>query len=177
MRHRILYTHHDGRVIVTCPSVWAIQTMAEGGFWHDLPRGFGEIQIERQMARGIPESVAARYVRAMMLGGCTQAEALAIIRDRDCAPHGTACELLDVSDICRDRWFRNAWQRSPNGGPVYIDMRKARALQLTRLREAAAGARYELRWGIWRERIRKAQTPEWLKAVWPRGLSWEGVRP
>ena len=61
----------------------------------------------------------------MLFGGCTTAEAYGIIRDRDCSHLGTGCELWDASDLPTDRRYRNAWRRSHNGGPIYIDDRAA----------------------------------------------------
>ena len=102
--------------------------MSCGGFWSDKPRGFGEIQIERQIARGVQADAARRYVKAMQCGGLTTAEAYAVIRDRDCSHLGYHIELMDYEEL-PDRWFRNAWKRSQNGGPVGIDLTHARTLQ------------------------------------------------
>ena len=73
----------------------------------------------------------------MAFGGCTEAEVWEIIRDRDCARHGTLHELIDVSDL-PDRWFRDAWRRSSNGGPPSVDLEKAKPIQWRKLLDAVS---------------------------------------
>jgi hypothetical protein len=125
MDRRIVYTRHDGGVTICCPSANAVRWMGSGGRWADMPHGFVEVQIERQIAAGIHADAAARFARALTFGGCSEAEALAIIRDRDCAHKGTGIELWAVDDVPTDRTYRGAWRRSHNGGPIVIDERKA----------------------------------------------------
>lgn len=171
MRHRIVYTRFDGGVSVTCPTDWIMHVLAHGQFWLGMPRGFVDAQIERQIARGVHPYAAVRYARAMVSGGLTTAEALEVIRDRDCGHLGTAHELWDVDDIPRDQWFRNAWVRSHNGGPIGIDLRKAKRIQYQRLTAAASKSRATIQLGRWRDRIRKAETSEDLRRLWPEGLT------
>ena len=66
------------------------------------------------------------FVMAMQFGGCTDAEAYEIMRDRFCAHLGSGIELWDTTDVPKDRWFREAWVRSHNGGPIDISLTKAR---------------------------------------------------
>ena len=181
MNKRIVYTRFDGGVSICCPADEAVRWMTNGGFdlWQNAPRGFAETQIERQIARGIPADVAARYARAAMFGGCTTAEALEIIRDRDCAPHGTAIELWDLSEIPTDRWFRNAWRRSANGGPINVNLKLAKPIQWKKVRSAVASENkrradefertplIEVDWDRVRERIRMAMDERDLREIWP----------
>jgi hypothetical protein len=183
MRRRIVYTRFDGGVSVCHPSADIIAWMGCGGFWGNKPRGFVDTQIERQIARGVHPDAARRFARSMTLGGCTTAEALAIIRDRDCAHKGTGLELWDVSDIPSDRWFRNAWRRSHNGGPIDIDLKLARPIQWGRLRSAVkqedtrrAESFDEERplsvdWTQIRSAIRHARDEKELRRVWPAELT------
>lgn len=127
----------DGGVSVCTPSPWCISMMSSGGMWSGEPRGYLDVLIERSIANGRDPDVSRRFVHAMHFGGLTTAEALAIIRDRDCAPFGTAMELWDSFDL-PDRWFRNAWRRSHNGGPISIDLGMARPIQLRHIRSAVA---------------------------------------
>lgn len=136
MHKRIVYTRHDGGVSICCPSGWAIAMMSCGGMWRDMPRGFCDQQVERQIARGVTQDVAWRFVNAMQFGGCTTAEALEIIRDRDCAHRGTAIELWNIEDVPPDRWFRDAWRRSHNGGPVSVDLKSAKPIQFAKIAHA-----------------------------------------
>ncbi len=142
MDKRIVFNRPDGGVSICCPTDWAISMMGCGGLWDAKPRGYMDVQIERQIARGIRKDVARRYARAIQFGGCTTAEALEIIRDRDC--DGTAIELWDASDVPTDRWFRNAWRRSHNGGPISIDLAKAKPIQFLHIREHVARRRNDL---------------------------------
>lgn len=133
---RIVYTRHDGGVSVCCPAPECIAWMGYGGYWGNPRRGFLDAQIERQVADGIDQDAAWRFVRAMQFGGCTTAEALEIIRDRDCAHRGTAIELWDFDYIPSDRWFRNAWTRSHNGGPISVNLKAAKQIQFQKIRHA-----------------------------------------
>jgi hypothetical protein len=144
--------------------------MSLGGRWADQGRGYIDTQIERQIAAGHVERAVVKFCRAMAFGGCTDAEALEIIRDRDCGHLGTAFDLVDFSDVPTDRYFRDAWQRSHNGGPIYINIGLARKIQMKRLKLAASQRGAELQPVLWRERIRRAETPEQLKNIWPRGF-------
>jgi hypothetical protein len=170
MRHRIVLTRPDASVSSVLPSENAIRWMCNGGRWPDKLRGWFDEQMRCHLEAGHSERVTARYLRAMQFGGCSTQEALAIIRDRDCAHRGTGIELWDVADIPSDRWFRDAWRRSHNGGPIYTDMKEARVIQMKRIQETAAQRKAELQEARWRERIRRAETPEQLKNIWPKGL-------
>ena len=132
MRH-ILYTSHEGGVSICTPSLTCFKWLSSGGYWAGHSRGWLEEQEERQIAAGhFPWAVRA-FMRAMQEGGCTTAECYEIIRDRDCGHLGTAHELIDPADI-PDRWFRDAWRRSHNGGPIYLDIPKARKIQFIRIK-------------------------------------------
>ena len=120
---RIVYTRADGGVSICCPASQIMRAMCAGGFWLRPPRGFVADQIERKIARGMPADAARRLCRALVFGGLTTGEAYAVIRDADCHL-GTAHDLYDVGDLPADRTYRNAWRRSHNGGPIYLDERK-----------------------------------------------------
>lgn len=169
MPKRIVYTRHDGGVAICSPSATALTYMTGGGGrWDGFDPGFLDRQIAQQARDGVGERAAQRFVMAMQFGGCTTAEANEIMRDRYCAHLGTGCELWDQNDIPQDRWFRDAWRRSHNGGPICVDMQSARRIQRARLADFSEQQRVDLSWPRWRERIRRAQTPEALKATWPK---------
>lgn len=181
MRQRIVYTRRDGGVSVCIPSGNAVRWLANGGRWRGLPRGYLDIQIERQIKDGIPERAAVRFARAMHYGGCTTAEALELLRDRDCHA-GIAHEIRDMADL-PDRWFRDAWRRSHNGGPIEVDLSAARGIQFRRIRGAAdnEGTRraididqfdhpIDLPWGAIRDRINAAADETELRHIWPEEL-------
>lgn len=122
MHRRIVYTRPDGGVSICAPSLTALAYMTGGGGrWDGFPRGFLDRQIAEQAKYGVGEWAAARFVRAMQYGGCSTPEAYGIMRDRFCAHLGTGHELWDVEDVPTERVYRNAWRRSHNGGPIYID--------------------------------------------------------
>jgi len=147
------------------------------------PPGFREVQIERMIARGIHADAAKRYADAVTFGGCTTAEALEIIRDRDCAPYGTAIDLWDVEDLPTDRWFRDAWRRSHNGGPISVDLKLAKPIQFRkahsfverenkrRANDMDCAGLIEVDWERFRERVRRARDEMELKHIWPGVLS------
>jgi hypothetical protein len=183
MMRRIVYTAHDGGVSICTPTDWIMAVLCCGGLWKDRPRGFLETQIERQIARGVKPDAARRYANAVQFGGCTTAEAFEIIRDRDCGHLGTAHELWEESEIPQDRWFRDAWRRSHNGGPISIDLKKARPIQFTRIKTAVDlenrrrqselenfDRLIDVDLAAVRERIVRARDEIELRSVWPHAL-------
>ena len=183
MPKRIVYTRPDGGVSVCAPSLTALRYMTGGGGrWDGYPRGFLDRQIAKQ-SEECGERNAHRFVMAMQFGGCTDAEAYELMRDRFCAHHGTGIELWDVGDVPQDRWFRDAWVRSHNGGPIDVSLPKARGIQFRKIKQAAArentrrleeidlfDSPIEPDWGAIREAIRRADDVDDLRRVWPSEL-------
>jgi hypothetical protein len=129
-RKHIVSTAPDGRVLITTPSLTAMCWMTcGGGRWDDViphePPGFLERQIAEQARHGVGERAARHFVMALHEGGLTVEEAYDVMRDRFCAHLGTGHDLWNTADIPTDRTYRDAWRRSHNGGPIYIDERKA----------------------------------------------------
>lgn len=182
MRRGIVYTRHDGGVTVCWPSANAIRWLANGGRWPGRPKEWLDEQVDRHIAAGHHEWTVRRYVQAMQNGGCTTAEALEIIRDRDCAHLGTGFELWYAEEL-PDRWFRDAWRRSHNGGHIEINMIAARNIQLRRI--CAAIDSEDKRSRSWLStskpvhidrshilsQINKARSPTELMRVWPSELA------
>ena len=178
----IVYNAHDGGVDFCRPSIKMLSIMCNGGFdlWQMQPKGFADRQIASMVARGIDERVAHRYAITMLRGGCTTAEALEIIRDRDCTPRGTAIELWGEDDLPTDRWFRLAWHRSHNGGPISINLKKAKTVQMRRIgnavieenkkreRELIAPLEYDR--DLLRGKIMQARDEIELRSIWPKEL-------
>lgn len=182
MPKRILYTRPDGGVSVCAPSLTALAYMTGGGGrWDGFPRGFLDRQIAEQSKCGVGERAASDFVKAMQYGGLTTAEAYGVMRDRFCSHLGTACELVDTAAISADRWFRDAWRRGHNGGPIEIAMGKARRIQLERIKgavKAVNGSRLALgrrpmvqEWGRIGDAIRHARDPQELQRVWSDDFS------
>jgi hypothetical protein len=175
----ILTTEWSGSVRVTAPALEMFDVMSSGGYWSDRPRGFLAEQIERQIADGIDPDHARRFAYALQFGGLSTAEVYAVIRDRDCARHGRNHDLIDRAEL-PDRWFRGAWTRGHNGGPVWVDLERARVIQRTRIDEAVAdenrrrkiarARRFKLDLLAIGAGIRNARDDEELRRVWPQEL-------
>lgn len=180
----IVYNRNIDKGVSVCwPSEEVIRWMGCGGVWNDKPRGYIDIQIERFIAAGHLPDAAARFARAVHFGGCTTAEALELVRDRDCAHLGHAIELWDSSNISTDRWFRNAWRRSHNGGPISIDLNLAKPIQFRRIHDAVAienkrrsenidsfDDMLEIDFAKIREEIRRSDDERVLRRIWPKEL-------
>lgn len=172
----------DNGVTVQHPAAECLRALASGGYYGRPPRGFLETQIERQVEDGRTRQGAARFTNALAWGCGNSKLALDILRDRDCAHRGYNIELIDTSDL-PDRWFRDAWTRSPNGGPVSIDMVRARTIQWARIKEAVRDegrwralsfvrrAHVRIFWGSLYSAVTHARDEEELRRVWPEGLA------
>lgn len=66
------------------------------------------------------EELATRWVEALAHGGLTETEAVTLIGERDRPAGSLAMELADPADL-PERYYRAAWRRSTNGGPVWLD--------------------------------------------------------
>jgi len=181
MTRPIVYTRADNRVCVCWPSANCIAWLSNGGRWQCTPKWLEE-QAQRHIQAGHGEHAVRRYIRAMQEGGCTTADAYEIIRDRDCGHLGTGHELWSAEDL-PDRWFRDAWRRSHNGGPMSIDLKAARTIQFRRIKAAMDSEDkrraaeidlfdrpIEIPLGAIRDRIHKAGSTAELRRVWPDEL-------
>ena len=174
----ILYTNHDGSVSVCHPSPDIFAIMQSGGYWDDRPAGFVQSQIDRQIADGIDPDHARRFAHAVAFGGCTEAEAWNILRDRDCGRHGFHHDVIYTATL-PDRWFRNAWTRGHNGGPVFVNLEKARPLQWQKIVSAIrtenakreldlfGKASVKLQRQLWQSAICSARDEDELRRVFP----------
>lgn len=174
---------NDGGVGIYQPSARCLSFMSNGGRWPDMPNGFLDTQIERQVKAGHQEAAVVKFCRAMAFGGLTEKEALAVLRDRDVAYQGSMIELYDVDDIPTDRWFRDAWARSHNGGPVGVDLKKAKVIQWQKLADAIALENKKRELDLfgpppieiprltYQSAIKHARDHEELRQIWVPGLS------
>jgi len=144
-RERILDTRSGGAVAITCPAESGISYLMRGAAdpfhpWHGRSWFYWIIQFNSMLARGVDPGAAYRYARMMVTGGCSRREAIEIIAARDCGHLGTAIEIVDVSEIPTDRTYRNAWRRSTNGGPIWIDDDHAQRIDEQRMWDSYATA-------------------------------------
>lgn len=178
MDRGIVYTRPDGGVNICVPSDTAMRFLSSGGRWGAPERGFLERQIAEQAKYGVGEYAAARFVTGMQFGGLSTSEAFAVMRDRFCAPYGTAFDIVAFGDL-PDRWFRDAWRRGHNGGPIEVDMPAARSIHFGRITRSIdqeqTRRRHELSmWqnpvevnlGALADKIEKAECTAALKAIW-----------
>lgn len=140
-RERILDTRPGGRVAVTCPAESGISYLMRGSSdpfhpWHGRGWWFWIVQFNRMLAEGMKPKAAYRFARMMVTGGCSRREAIEIIAERDCGHRGVAIEIVDIDDIPNDWKHRDAWRRSQNGGPIWIDEDHAQRIDEARLWEA-----------------------------------------
>lgn len=180
---KIIYTRHDGGVSVCTPSDWILSVMGCGGLWDHLPSGEMDRQIASMVNRGVSEAAAHRYAKAVTFGGCTTSEALEIIRDRDCAHLGTAIELWDEVPV--DRWFRDAWRRSHNGGPISINLELAKPIQWQRIKAALVEANRKrdnemlppigFDSDAVKTKIRQAREERELRSIWPKEINGTSI--
>ncbi len=181
LNRAIVYNGFKGGVQVCHPSPQIFAIMSHGGWWDLAPHGFVEAQIERQISSGIDPDHAARFARAVAFGGVTEAETWDIVKDRDCARHGDMHEVQRLDEL-PDRWFRDAWSRSRNGGPIGVDLEKARPIQWRRLLDAVSQenkrrefdlfgpAPIRLRKLTYQNAIKHARDDEELRCIWPKSL-------
>lgn len=85
--------------------------------------------------------LAERWVNALHTGGLSEIKAVRLIVEKDMTAWGLAPEIVDVDDIPNDRRHRNAWRRSRNGGPIWIDDDKAREIDEHQMWRAYDGTR------------------------------------
>jgi hypothetical protein len=64
------------------------------------------------------DALAKRWVDALIVGGLSEMEAMALIFEISAPAYSVAREVWDVSDVPSDRSNRQKWRRSANGGPI-----------------------------------------------------------
>lgn len=183
MTRHIVYTAHSGAVYICTPTKEALRAMSAGGIWRHERRGFLEAQIELQISSGIHPDHARKFAHAVAFGGLSTSEAFDVIRLRDCDRHGTLHEVHDSADIPVDRWFRDAWTRSPNGGPIGVKLSAARVIHWDKIRKAVDDENKRRRkafeplrpiappWNTIRSAIKHARDEDELRRVWLPELS------
>jgi hypothetical protein len=77
--------------------------------------------------------IAVQYVEALAHGGLSEDEAIAMIAARDAPSFAQSIEIMDSEALPETKVHRNAWRRSRNGGPIYVDALRAQALDEERM--------------------------------------------
>lgn len=188
-------------VAITCPAPYFMKAVTHGGFGR-IPGVDGQKaedkQVDNMVRSGYDEDFSSRFVRALIVGGETDAGGLELIKDRHLAEQADHA-VVGWDDLPTDRWFRNAWRLSDNG-IVYVDMEVARLLFAQKLlgrkaeevkqlvadietailtgksndqAEAAHVALKNIDMHALAAEMAKAETPEALRALWPEHLPEE----
>lgn len=173
----LVHSRPDGGVSITYPSPRTFRAITGAG---GLLTAYGlafERALSVMLANGRDERAARRWLRALEHGGRSEADAWALLRWRCVDPTHTAVEVCETDDLPADRWFRNAWRRSPNGGPIWIDLERARPVQRWRIagalaeENAARSRRLEepvvVDFSAIRRATQQAESLEQLWAIWP----------
>jgi hypothetical protein len=178
----IVYTRPDGGVNVFHPDPFCLRGMCHGGA--PIPRDVPMARhVENWISAGLSPDFARRWMRALWFGGCTEAEAFELIRQKDVPVDAGLPDVVDLAEL-PDRWFRNAWTRSHNGGPIVIDLNRAREVQARRISAAHADCLAQWHAGDWlrgdppelhigrlRDLIRQARDLVELRSIWPGHLA------
>jgi hypothetical protein len=165
------------------PSDEFLTWLGNGGYWQNKPIQAMDQWIEGKIDQGhLPFAVKA-YANALRGGGNTLAECYGLARDFDCAHLGVGFERWPFSDIPQDRWFRDAWRRSHNGGPIKINMDAARSIQFRKIKSAVVrenkrrsddiqtfDSLLDVSFGKIVDQIQKAKDVGSLRLVWPMEL-------
>jgi len=181
--HRlVLNRFEDGGVTVVAAGDGFHHIMGGGIGW-TYRRGDMDEYIARDVKAGIDPDHARRFRHAVAFGGMTYAETWAVCRDRDWARVGTAFDLIERDDF-PDRWFRNAWRRSPNGGPIWIDLAGAQRIQFARIAKAVRDENerraldlfgkpeFSFAPDVWRRAVAAARDEHELRHVWPEEIAY-----
>lgn len=178
-RKFIVYNRkEDGGVSITNPSLFSLRVLQNGGGFGPKPlRGILETQIERHVQSGSFEDAASNFVKAYAFGGVIEKEALKLIVDKDCLHLGTQIEAITKEEL-PSRFYRNAWYRSSNGGPININLDKAKIIHWNALYDSIEKENkirkqsFEIKplikvpWNTLRSNIRHARDIEELQKIW-----------
>lgn len=181
----IVCTTEDGAVAIVHPTPECLKELKQGRV-DTLDRDWEIFKFVNEPHwrpdRKDREKIAATWIDALINGGVEGDAALELIALKDAPAYATGIEFWDRSEVPSDRWFRNAWRRSPNGGPIRIDLDKARDIQFARIRNAVEiedQRRHMCRqmpgpltvdWTAIVEHIATAEDEHELRKVWPQGL-------
>lgn len=124
----IVCSRPDGGVSIIRPARECMTALCNGG---GLIRPSEILRsVENWINAGLDRDIALRWCRAICYGGYVTAEALELLLAKDKPKDWTAPEVVPVPI---DRWFRDAWTRHPNGGPIMVDLDRAKPIQAKKL--------------------------------------------
>lgn len=176
MIRSIVCSRPDGGVSVLHPTEYAYARTKGGGLNLPYPR---QMCIDNMVKNGKRPGFAKRWVDTAISGGMTDAEFYEAIIEKDMPKNYSAPELVSCLP---DRWFRNAWKRSHNGGPIYIDLARAKTVQAQRIDRFLEGKMLNKAESLLAElddswadivpliqQIKRARSLEELRTIWPKG--------
>jgi hypothetical protein len=150
-RLRIVCTNPNGSVAIVTPAAECLEEFRLGLVLARTLRGIATSpDREREFAKLIRdaswrpdrkqrerERIAREWFDGLFAGGLSERQAVELIRDHDAPAWSTGWEIVHQDELPADRRHRNAWRRSPNGGPIYIDEAAARRVDAERAAQAA----------------------------------------
>jgi hypothetical protein len=181
----------DRSVAIYTPSLECMKALTHGGGL--IKPWMRQRATDNMIRNGRRPQFARLWIEAAINGGMTDAEFYEALIEKDATPKGAAApELIDETP--RDRWFRDAWRRSHNGGPIDIDLEVARrvhAKHILSAKDAVEGsekarideillgkskvAAIDMRAvGV---RINRARDIGELRQIWPRALQKPALYP
>lgn len=120
----IVFTVLGGRVAITYPMAAMLEALARGGYDGDRHREANVMLLEPRwradLSPAARREIAYGWAEGLIFGGLGSKDALRLIRERDAPEGGLAGDIVPVDTLPTDRRHRNAWRRSPNGGPIYV---------------------------------------------------------
>jgi hypothetical protein len=184
---KIVYTLPGDKVAVMHLTWSSMKARTHGGrLTLPYPRS---VCIENLMRSGHRPDFARRWIDTALTGGMTDAEYYEAVIEKAMSKDGTAPELVDAAPA--DRWFRDAWRRGHNGGPIRIDFDAARLVHVQRIDLAVralqdqrerSGARLMLARELGQKvadipdirpsikALARARSVEEVRSIWPAGL-------
>lgn len=138
----IVSTAPDGMVNITAPATVFMSAVTHGGIGR-IPNASikraeaaAQSQIDRAIESGYDADFASRFVKALVLGGETDAGGLDLIRQRHLF-HDSNHRVQDAPAL--DRFFRDAWRQESVSGALFVDLATARQVFAKRLIAVKAG--------------------------------------
>jgi hypothetical protein len=211
----ILEQKDDGGVLIGIPAPNMMTALTNGGFGRlpgdavtsDLAENESlrievaasmpvDRAIDNMVRSGFDADFAAKWTRAQISGGETDATALGMVALKT-FPSQFDVVATEQENIPADRFFRDAWRRDPGGDKLYVDIDAARiifsrrligakgaaakrltdeldVLLLTGRTDQALEAQHEALIGLnlraLGAKVMAAASPEELKALWPTEL-------
>lgn len=115
----ITLTEHTGFLPLPVARQWEITKLVRDAQWRP--------------DREDREAFAAKWIDSLIRGGLAERDAVQLIGEYAAPAHYTSLEIVDRREIPLDFTHRDAWRRSHNGGPIWIDETLAQQIDEARM--------------------------------------------